>query len=818
MNTSPIKSRNIWAYIANKEPGIIIMPETNDKLSSWEAKNAYIDTINVQTTSTNWDLYIYNEHQISASNHGLIGYWKLNRNAIDNAENNTIGTEYNMSYANGRIERCGSFTGNNSYIAIPHNTMQNIKTTGTISLWAFSNRNYPSDTSDTVYRGLVSKTIGEATSNIAYFIDWYGTNGNRQLRCRISNGTTIQGPTLNMSFNNEWVHICYTFDGQYYKLYINGILSNPPITQTISAQELDVPLNIGRTFSSTSACWDGLIDEVKIYNRALSAEEIINEYNGMQANMTKIASNLNGNQVIHPNLIYNNEINNQLKLHYVSKSGNELCNLYVKGELREKNIDTNRTSYWNRSNTSTYTANLAKSYFDYSPRNMHIISKNLSTGTYMLPRDDDLTSWHGKCAFISSIKITTTSQNYDVYLYKNEEYDNNAISTIKIGENLNLDNEIKLDIHYKSIANFVYLKIIDNDGTNSFDVYISGECREAYLFPTNQKQKIIIDHTKVTGTLINFPVLIKINSPNPIFLCSEDNGENIYFTGINDNIEYPAEIEYFSKEENSLVAWVKVPILSSSVDTEFYMHYTNSARKRTNNPKDAWDSNFVGVWHLGDSESGVLDSTGNNDMTKTSNAPVEVDGKINKAQQFDRTNRTYAECSTPDALAITDDLTMQAWIYPFETTGTNTQFIMARNTITTNIYYGIYRTNGTTNLGYVNVYIHGQAAGVIGISTPYPVNNWYHLVVTYSKPTLKAYLNGELVNTTSINPTGTGEGNFINIGARSNTADGTGSALGFNGNIDEVRISNIARNADWIATEYANQNDPNSFYSIIIEE
>ena len=95
----------------------------------------------------------------------------------------------------------------------------------------------------------------------------------------------------------------------------------------------------------------------------------------------------------------------------------------------------------------------------------------------MLPRDDDLTSWHGKCAFISSIKITTTSQNYDVYLYKNEEYDNNAISTIKIGENLNLDNEIKLDIHYKSIANFVYLKIIDNDGTNSFDVYISGECR-----------------------------------------------------------------------------------------------------------------------------------------------------------------------------------------------------------------------------------------------------------------------------------------------------------------------------------------------------
>lgn len=336
MDITPIKSRNIWAYILEQSPGEFEVPANNDNFSSWDTNNAFIDTINVQTTSTNWDLYIYRKQDDS---------------------------------------------------------------------------------------------------------------GNKDI-----------------------------------------------------------------------------------------------------SNFIQIASNLSGNQILHPNIIYENE-SNKIYFLYIDNSGNEPCNLYIKGELREKNINNDRTSYWNQSKTSTYTANLAKSYFDYSPRNMHIISKNLSTGTYMLPRDDDLTSWHGKCAFISSIKITTTSQNYDVYLYKNEEYDNNAISTIKIGENLNLDNEIKLDIHYKSIANFVYLKIIDNDGTNSFDVYISGECREAYLFPTNQKQKIIIDHTKVTGTLINFPVLIKINSPNPIFLCSEDNGENIYFTGINDNIEYPAEIEYFRKKK-----------------------------------------------------------------------------------------------------------------------------------------------------------------------------------------------------------------------------------------------------------------------------
>jgi len=36
----------------------------------------------------------------------------------------------------------------------------------------------------------------------------------------------------------------------------------------------------------------------------------------------------------------------------------------------------------------------------------------------------------------------------------------------------------------------------------------------------------------------------------------------------------------------------------------------------------------------------------------------------------------------------------------------------------------------------------------------------------------------------------------------------------FNGAIDEVRVSNIARSPDWISTEYANQSQPLTFYTI----
>jgi hypothetical protein len=35
-----------------------------------------------------------------------------------------------------------------------------------------------------------------------------------------------------------------------------------------------------------------------------------------------------------------------------------------------------------------------------------------------------------------------------------------------------------------------------------------------------------------------------------------------------------------------------------------------------------------------------------------------------------------------------------------------------------------------------------------------------------------------------------------------------------NGAIDEVRVSNIARSSDWISTEFANQSQPSTFYTI----
>jgi hypothetical protein len=63
-------------------------------------------------------------------------------------------------------------------------------------------------------------------------------------------------------------------------LYINGVLDNSmDVSGNIKTD--DVPLRIGKQFwwSNTYSYWDGLIDEVKIYNRALDAGEVLEHYN-----------------------------------------------------------------------------------------------------------------------------------------------------------------------------------------------------------------------------------------------------------------------------------------------------------------------------------------------------------------------------------------------------------------------------------------------------------------------------------------------------------------------------------------------------------
>jgi len=109
--------------------------------------------------------------------------------------------------------------------------------------------------------------------------------------------------------------------------------------------------------------------------------------------------------------------------------------------------------------------------------------------------------------------------------------------------------------------------------------------------------KIIIDHTKVAEDLIDFPVLITgDNLPSVFWLYVHPDGNNI-LCQLADKTELNYELVSLNKENQKLELWVKLPFVSSSVDTVFYISYSNSELSEPNNV-DVWDGNFKLVQHL----------------------------------------------------------------------------------------------------------------------------------------------------------------------------------------------------------------------------
>ncbi|GAI07252.1 unnamed protein product, partial [marine sediment metagenome] len=96
------------------------------------------------------------------------------------------------------------------------------------------------------------------------------------------------------------------------------------------------------------------------------------------------------------------------------------------------------------------------------------------------------------------------------------------------------------------------------------------------------RKQISIDYTKVDADLTDFPVLISLASDSGLVAHAQSDGDDILFTS-SDGTKLSHEIEEFDDSIGKLVAWVKVPTLSSSTDTDIYMYYGNSSASNQQN-------------------------------------------------------------------------------------------------------------------------------------------------------------------------------------------------------------------------------------------
>jgi hypothetical protein len=78
---------------------------------------------------------------------------------------------------------------------------------------------------------------------------------------------------VDSSFNNSWHHLAGTYNGSQIKLYVDGELKTT--TDYVGSIASDTNnVNLGKSSDFTDRWYNGLLDDVRIYSRALSQEEV----------------------------------------------------------------------------------------------------------------------------------------------------------------------------------------------------------------------------------------------------------------------------------------------------------------------------------------------------------------------------------------------------------------------------------------------------------------------------------------------------------------------------------------------------------------
>jgi len=317
----------------------------------------------------------------------------------------------------------------------------------------------------------------------------------------------------------------------------------------------------------------------------------------------------------------------------------------------------------------------------------------------------------------------------------------------------------------------------------------------------------------IDGTLKNFPVLISITDTD-LKNDAQPDGDDIFFVDYYNDNKLHHEIERYNSTTGELIVFVNMTKISSSYN-KVYMYYGNATCVSQQNVTNTWDSNYVGVWHFNETTGTQYDSTAYDNDIDTFNVVKQgtASGIIGGTNEYDGAG-DYITCPTSDSLNVTDAITMECW---FNMDGEPSDSPYPR--IISKGYDGAYEISPVYPPQYVDVGIKlGVNWRIYYLWTVLFSNNtWCHCTVTYTNDVthaLRGYLNGDLKETQTSYSGAIATSSYpLTIGNRPNDY-----IRGFDGEIDEVRISNIARNNSWIKTTYNCQNNPASFVTVGGEE
>ena len=319
----------------------------------------------------------------------------------------------------------------------------------------------------------------------------------------------------------------------------------------------------------------------------------------------------------------------------------------------------------------------------------------------------------------------------------------------------------------------------------------------------------------VTGSVANFPVLVRLNSGNFDFSQAQATGADIRFTK-SDNTFLPYEIERWDAGNKVAEIWVKADTVHGSDSMQSLMMYWGNVKATdSSNGAAVFDtaSGFQGVWHLGEAGNALVkDATGNHyDGTPSDTAPAGAEGTIGPCRSFNGASNFIRMNGTANSklnFQENDTYTISAWAYA-DTLDNISHLIVGKGN---EQYFMKFKTSFSPNpMVWEFVEYHDKAGWFITNSLPVipSAKTWAYIVGVRKGTSQYFYLNGELVDDTiSVSSANVSRymGDDVTIGKfLSMPSDTIEGKCAFLGKIDEVRISNVAQDVDWIKLCYMNQ-------------
>ncbi|MBK9016274.1 MAG: hypothetical protein IPM82_20615 [Saprospiraceae bacterium] len=199
----------------------------------------------------------------------------------DNTSNSNNGTAPNgITYTTDRFGNCNQaakFNGTNAYVTAAASASLNSPSTG-ISLMGWAK----AQLSTANIQSIICKSL-QSTSTLHYRLGVEGAGLNR-----IFFGYRMAGQSWGNNYSSQlsnltitdWNQYAVTWDGATVRFYWNGAaVGSATLSGTIQPNDTTAPFELGRDVHGGIENFNGDLDEIRVYNRALSATEILSLFN-----------------------------------------------------------------------------------------------------------------------------------------------------------------------------------------------------------------------------------------------------------------------------------------------------------------------------------------------------------------------------------------------------------------------------------------------------------------------------------------------------------------------------------------------------------